>query len=321
MSWQNALRNSINTPEALAAGMSQRSDFSEQAQRQFPLRVPGAFRDLIDFDNHGDPLLRQVYPHRQEELPAPGFSDDPLDERSRETTSGILHKYHGRVLLIVTGACAIHCRYCFRRHYPYADSNPLQGQWQDSLAWLREHREINEVILSGGDPLTLPDDKLAALIDDLQTIDHLTRLRIHTRIPVVLPERVGPALIGLLDKSRFAPVVVLHVNHPAEISHAAVKVLSDLRQAGITLLNQSVLLAGVNDNADTLIRLSEDLFGRGVLPYYLHMLDPVAGAAHFEVNEADALALHRVMQQTLPGYLVPRLVREIGGLQHKQVIA
>jgi L-lysine 2,3-aminomutase len=267
-----------------------------------------------------DPLLRQVLPLGDEMEPRAGFTADPLAESTCGPVPGVLHKYQGRALLVTTGACAIHCRYCFRRHFAY-DALPRGRRWWDqALDYLRDDAGIAEVLLSGGDPLTLPDAQLAALAADLATVPHLRRLRVHTRLPVVLPSRVDGQLLTWLTASRLAPVVVIHANHPAEISPAVSAACSRLREAGITVLNQSVLLAGVNDRVEVLQELSEALFAGGVLPYYLHLLDRVAGAGHFLVSDERALELHAALATRLPGYLVPRLVREEPGKAGKTLV-
>ncbi len=254
-------------------------------------------------------------------MPAAGYEADPLAETAAvggvTPLPGLLHKYRGRALLLVTGACAVHCRYCFRRHFPYGDHSRWGEGWGRALDWLAASPAIEEVILSGGDPLAASDDKLAALVAGLDRIPHLRRLRVHTRLPVVVPERVDGALLGWLGSSRLAPVVVLHANHPRELDGAVAAAVARLRGAGATVLNQAVLLAGVNDSAEALVGLSRELFAAGVLPYYLHLLDRVAGAAHFEVPAARARELLRAMMAELPGYLVPRLVREVPGAPHK----
>jgi EF-P beta-lysylation protein EpmB len=226
---------------------------------------------------------------------------------------GVLHKYQGRVLLTATGACAVHCRYCFRRHFPYTDANPAADQWCAALAHIAGDKSITEVILSGGDPLTLSDRRLENFTRQLEVIPHVRRLRLHTRLPIVLPERVNDELRGWLGATRLKTVVVVHANHAQEIDASVRVALAHLKGAGVELLNQSVLLRGINDSADALARLSEVLFDAGVLPYYLHMLDKVQGAAHFEVDETAARSLMAELNRRLPGYLVPRLVREIAG--------
>jgi EF-P beta-lysylation protein EpmB len=315
-SWQDDLRETIRDPGALldtVALTDQAPALARRALRQFPLRVPPAFTAEMKAGDPEDPLLRQVLPVAAEDRAVPGFNADPLGEHRRQPAPGLLYKYHGRVLLVATGACAIHCRYCFRRHFPYADSNPAREVWRAALDVIRGDETIREVILSGGDPLTLSDDALARLIDLLETVPHLQRLRIHSRMPVVVPDRITPALLALPARTRLQTVVVIHANHAREIGEDAGHSLAALRGTGLTLLNQSVLLKGVNDDVGALTDLSERLFETGVLPYYLHMLDPVAGAAHFRVDEARAQAIMKELRQRLPGYLVPRLVREEEG--------
>lgn len=284
------------------------------AQAQFPLRVPRNFVERMVKGDPDDPLLRQVLPLGDEMLDLDGFVPDPLAEKPASPIPGLLHKYNGRVLLITTGACAIHCRYCFRRHFPYTDhrlSGSTLSPWQSALDYIAADPSIDEVILSGGDPLSLSDDKLSRLAEALDTIPHLKRLRLHTRLPVVLPERVDSKLLAWLAKGRLQKVIVLHVNHSNEINGSVGSAAAKLRQIGVTLLNQAVLLRGVNDSVDVLVNLSQKLFDVGVLPYYLHLLDKVRGAAHFEVDEARAQRLFREVLASLPGFLVPRLVREI----------
>lgn len=280
------------------------------ASRDFPLKVPRSYVRRIRPGDPHDPLLLQVLAQGIELEPVPGFTADPLDEQAFVPVPGILHKYHGRVLLMATGACAIHCRYCFRRHFPYQEHVPDRERLETALAWLRRRDDIDEVILSGGDPLSLSDRRLRDLLAGLAGLPALKRLRIHTRLPLVMPERVSEALVAMLAAFPKPVVMVLHANHGNELDAGVEKVCARLRGAGVTLLNQSVLLRGVNDSADTLAALSGRLFDAGVMPYYLHQLDAVAGAAHFAVSDEQALALQRALQARLPGYLVPRLVRE-----------
>ena len=283
----------------------------------FPFKAPPSFIQRMGSGDPADPLLRQVLPLAEEDQALPGFSADPLGEVSREAVPGVLHKYHGRALLITTGVCAIHCRYCFRRHFPYQAREATQQTWQPALDYLAEDPSIHEVILSGGDPLSLADGKLAGLLQSLADISHLKSLRIHSRIPVVQPERITPTLLQMLLNSRLQPIMVIHCNHPNEINNEAGAALAAMHQSGITLLNQSVLLRGVNDDLGVLTTLSEKLFEHRVLPYYLHLLDPVDGAAHFDVPEAEALRIMHELSSRLPGYLVPRLVREQPGAPYK----
>lgn len=286
---------------------------------EFPLRVPRGYVSRMVKGDPRDPLLLQVLPLACELTEVAGFGVDPLAEAQGSPVPGLLHKYSGRALLVVVGSCAIHCRYCFRRHFPY-DQNRLTRNLDRALAYLASDSGLHEVILSGGDPLSAPDSVLAPLVRRLATIAHLRRLRVHTRMPVVLPERVDDALLGWLTATRLQSVVVIHANHANEIDPAVVSALARLRSAGVTLLNQSVLLRGVNDSVESLARLSEALFDAGVLPYYLHLLDRVQGAAHFEVPEEEARRLLTGLLRKLPGYLVPRLVREEKGEAFKRPV-
>jgi EF-P beta-lysylation protein EpmB len=322
--WQHALAGAISDADELLAqlGLSGQLDaISKDKIRQFPLRVPQSYVNKMRYGDKHDPLLRQVFPLIDESYAADGYHLDPVGDQFAVTAPGILQKYNGRALLVTTGACAVHCRYCFRRHFPYGDSNPLASQWPQTLAQLKADRSVNEVILSGGDPLSLSDDKLAKMVKDLESLPHLKRLRIHTRLPVVLPERIDTALLDWIADTRLKVVMVIHANHANEIDIKAEKALNALQQVGCQLLNQTVLLKGVNDSAQALIMLSERLNDVDVTPYYLHLLDKVAGAQHFDVPEDRAIALIRSIRTQLPGYLVPRLVREIQGEPSKTVIA
>jgi len=313
--WQTLLAQAITDPEMLLRALHLSLDLlpaALQAGSGFRLRVPAGFVARMQPGNPSDPLLRQVLPLGEELVAAPGYSSDPLAELDAMPAPGVLHKYRKRVLLTMTGACAVHCRYCFRRHYPYSSSNPTR-EYAQTLDYLQRHSDINEVILSGGDPLTLPDNRLAGLVAELESVPHLQRLRIHSRVPVVLPERIVPELLSWMTATRLQLVLVIHSNHGNEIDSGVTAAMQQLHAAGITLLNQSVLLQGVNDLASTLIDLSEKLFAARVLPYYLHQLDPVQGAAHFAVTDHKARELVQDMRSALPGYLVPQLVREQPG--------
>jgi len=282
------------------------------------LRVPRTFAERMRPGDPDDPLLRQVLPLTAERQPVAGYVTDPVGDACAERAPGLLVKYAGRALLMVTGACAIHCRYCFRRHFPYQDLGPSQARLERALDEIARDPSLTEVVLSGGDPLMLDDDRLDALIRDLECITHLQRLRLHSRVPVVSPSRLTARLAASLTRGRFASTLVIHANHPRELDEAVRSALLDWRAAGVTLLNQSVLLRGVNDRIEILTELSERLFACGVLPYYLHGLDPVAGSAHFEVDDAEARRLLDGVRARLPGYLVPRLVREIPGDHSKR---
>lgn len=286
---------------------------AREAARDFSLRVPRAFLARMRKGDPNDPLLRQVLARAEERLEVPGFVADPVGDLNASRGAGVLQKYRGRALLVTTGACAVHCRYCFRRHFPYGAENASHADFGAALALLTTDQDIREVILSGGDPLMLDDDRLGTLVERLARIPHLERLRIHSRLPIVLPERVTEALLHTLTGSRLSCVMVVHVNHANELDATTVDALCAMKAVGITLLNQSVLLAGVNDDEEQLATLSEALFSAGVLPYYLHMLDPVSGAAHFAVAEARAIEIMERLRARLPGYLLPRLVREIAG--------
>ncbi len=293
---------------------------ARRAAGGFGLRVPRGFVDRMRRGDPRDPLLRQVLPVDLEGLAAEGFTTDPLAELESTANRGLLHKYRGRALVVVAGACAVHCRYCFRRHFPYHDHAGTGDGFDAALERIAADPGLTEIILSGGDPLVLPDTLLEPLARRLAAVSHLRRLRIHTRLPIVLPQRVDAALASWVGGLGVAVVVVVHANHANEIDDDVRRALAALRAAGASLLNQSVLLAGVNDSADALAGLSEALFDAGVLPYYLHMLDPVAGAAHFAVAESRAAGLMREVAARLPGYLVPRLVREVPGAPSKLAV-
>ncbi|HET7673981.1 MAG TPA: EF-P beta-lysylation protein EpmB [Gammaproteobacteria bacterium] len=321
--WQHELQQAITDPAELLALLELDAAALPplRATTDFPLRVPRGFVARMRKRDPADPLLRQVLPLAVEDAPAPGFVADPVGDLASAAGPGLLHKYHGRVLLVATGACAVHCRYCFRRHFPYADENPRPEEWRDALDYIRADASIAEVILSGGDPLSLSDRRLAALAHVIASIPHVRRLRIHTRQPVVLPERIDAAFLGWFAPLRLEKVVVVHANHANEINAQVAEAFAALKDAGAALFNQSVLLAGVNDSVAALADLSEALFAAGAIPYYLHLLDRVAGAAHFEVPETHALTLHAKLRARLAGYLVPRLVREEPGKDSKTPVA
>jgi EF-P beta-lysylation protein EpmB len=321
--WQRQLAEAFTDIEALCAYLNLSSEqlpVSKEAVRSFALKVPRSFAEAIAKGNPDDPLLRQVLPVRDEVAVYPGYSDNPVGDLEAAQDAGVLHKYRGRVLLVNTGSCAINCRYCFRRSFPYADLQLGKEKEIAALRYIRDNPEITEVILSGGDPLLLSDERLLRLFRQIAGITHVKRIRIHSRLPIVLPARITPGLIEALSQSAKPVVLVVHCNHPNEITERVAEVCRSLKQQGIVLLNQSVLLRGVNDNAADLIALSERLFENGVMPYYLHLLDKVSGAGHFEVGEGEALDLVRQMQAGLPGYLVPKLVREIAGADSKQYV-
>jgi EF-P beta-lysylation protein EpmB len=313
--WQQLWREAVTDPNELLdmLGLASRKPHLAAAGLVFPLRVPHGFVARMRRGDPHDPLLRQVLPLDDEDRIVPGYSLDAVGDLASREVPGVLRKYAGRALLVATGSCAVHCRYCFRRHFPYAEETAARGQWRESVAAIAADRSIHEVLLSGGDPWSLATAKLHELSDQLRAIPHLKRLRIHTRLPIVLPERVDAELCDWLRTLPWPVAVVVHANHGREIDAGVGTALARLRSAGALLLNQSVLLAGVNDHADVLANLSEVLFANGVLPYYLHLLDRTQGTAHFEVTEARALAIDLALRARLPGYLVPRLVREVAG--------
>ena len=282
----------------------------EQKLSDFPLKVPRAFVKKMQLGDRNDPLLLQVLPTFAETVAVTGFVTDPLAEKTSNPTKGVIHKYASRVLLPVTGACMVHCRYCFRQHFDYQENLPTKDDWATICSYIRAHETINEVILSGGDPLSLSDRRLFDILTSLENLPQIVTIRLHTRVPVVIPARLSEALLARLAQSRCRIVMVIHANHPHEVDEETAFYLNRARLAGITLLNQTVLLRGINDNADTLARLSEQLWRAGVLPYYLHVLDKVAGASHFLVEDVVAVAIYWQLLAKCAGYLVPKLVRE-----------
>jgi len=318
--WQQALAAAVTDPAELLHLLQLDPTLlpsAYAAARQFPLRVPRGFIARMQLGNKNDPLLRQILPLGEELVTTEGFGTDPVGDLASRAAPGIapgvLHKYHGRALLIATGACGVHCRYCFRRHFPYGEETASSQQWQPALEAVRADKTITELILSGGDPLSLNDRRLRELTRQLPGIAHLKRLRIHSRQPVVLPERVDAGLLQWLDSVPLQKVMVLHVNHAQEIDSEVARVCGELQTHGVRLFNQSVLLRGINDSVNALSALSETLFATGVQPYYLHLLDRVQGAAHFEVPMAQARQLMSDLLKVLPGYLMPKLVREEPG--------
>ena len=321
--WKNELANATTSASQLLKKLQLEEQLTLiDEQPDFRCLATDSYISKMQRGNIDDPLLRQVLPLSAENhlhIQSAGVYD-PVGDSDAMASPGLLHKYHGRALLISTGACAIHCRYCFRRHYPYQQSSCNRNDLSEAMSYLRQHPEIDEIILSGGDPLVMDNEKLASLIQQLENVTQLSTLRIHTRLPVVLPDRIDEGLLQLLHSSRLLVVMVIHSNHANELQHNELSKLHLLHEAGISLLNQSVLLKGVNDDAATLITLSKRLLQCKTLPYYLHLLDPVTGAMHFDVNRQNALDIVKLMQQQLPGYLVPRLVQEISGKQAKTAI-
>lgn len=314
--WLSQLADVITSPDELLRLLELDTDENSlagrEAKRLFPLRVPRAFVARMTKGNPDDPLLKQVLTSQNEFITAPGFSTDPLDEQS-SVVPGLLHKYLNRALLLVKGGCAVNCRYCFRRHFPYAENQGNKRNWQVALDYIATHPELDEIIFSGGDPLMAKDHELDWLLTQLEGIAHIKRLRIHSRLPIVIPARITDELVARLDRSRLQILLVNHINHANEIDNAFRFAMARLRSIGVTLLNQSVLLRDVNDNARTLADLSNALFDAGVMPYYLHVLDRVQGAAHFMVSDEKARQIMRELLTLVSGYMVPKLAREIGG--------
>lgn len=319
--WQTQFNDLITNPaellDILQLSPEQLLSGAILASQQFKLRVPRAFVAKMQKGNVFDPLLLQILPHHLELETQEGFVIDPLAELNANQQKGVLHKYRTRFLLTLTGACAVHCRYCFRRHFPYNENLPKTKDWLDIEQYLLQHPEINEIILSGGDPLSLNNRQLFLWLERLETIPQIKTLRIHSRVPIVIPERLDDELLQRLQASRLHIVMVVHCNHANEIDEVTGQYLQKLRQYGIYALNQAVLLKGVNDNVSTLIDLSYRLFDNGVLPYYLHALDKVQGASHFAIDEQVMYDLYQQLLANLSGYLVPKLVREIAGEPNK----
>lgn len=317
--WLKQLANGISDPLKLLEQLEidpkpWQSGF--EARKLFAQRVPQSFVDRMEKGNPFDPLLRQVLPLSEEFEIHQGYSNDPLEEQNN-AIPGLLHKYRNRALMIVKGGCAINCRYCFRRHFPYQENKGNKSVWQQSLDYIAQHPELNEVILSGGDPLMAKDDELKWLIDHIADISHIKRLRIHSRLPVVIPARVTEQLASILEGTRLQVILVTHINHAQEINQALSDTLHRLKKANVTLLNQGVMLKGVNDSVEAQVGLSEALFDAGILPYYMHVLDKVQGAAHFFVSDEKAKAIMAKVIEQVSGYLVPKLTREIGGRSSK----
>lgn len=292
-------------------------DRSLAGESAFPMRVPRAFAERMAPGAAHDPLLLQVLPDPDESRARPGFSVDPVGDLDSRSAPAVLHKYHGRALLMTTGACAVHCRYCFRQHYPYAGQTIAPRRWREALGYLGDQPDIEEIILSGGDPLMLSTRQLSELTRDLAALNQIRRLRIHTRMPIVLPDRITDTLVAWLSALPWPVVIVIHANHPNEFDASVDRALERLRSSGAHLLNQTVLMRAINDDTHTLLRLMDRGFAAGVLPYYLHQLDRVAGSARFEVSDETAVALLHGLRLRLPGYLVPRLVREQPGQPFK----
>lgn len=320
--WQTELANAFSKPADLLKylNITDAPSLSLHAHKNFAMRVPLSYAACMEKGNLDDPLLKQVLPQTNELNSPEDYRQDPVGDLSALTESCIIHKYHGRILFISTGGCAINCRFCFRRNFPYAEVQLNKQKEITALRYLQSNPSISEVILSGGDPLLLSDQRLEELISKLCTISHLKRIRIHTRIPIVLPSRITHNLLNILKSAPLPIIIVNHCNHANELSKQVATACLSLKQENITLLNQSVLLKGINDNLLALQQLSEQLFASGVLPYYLHLLDKARGTAHFEVKEAEAIKIHQRLQSTLPGYLVPKLVKEQAGEAAKTLL-
>ncbi|OUC58848.1 EF-P beta-lysylation protein EpmB [Acinetobacter seifertii] len=319
--WQSQLSDLITDPSELLSLLELSSDQllsgAILASEKFKLRVPRAFVGKMNAKNPLDPLLLQVLPHHLELEEHPEFVTDPLGEEAANQLPGVLHKYKSRFLLTLTGACAVHCRYCFRRHFPYQENLPKNDDWLNIKNYIEANPDINEVILSGGDPLTLSNRKLALWLERLSSLKQVKILRIHSRVPIVIPNRIDEQLISLLKNSRLRIVLVVHSNHASELDDFTCSKLLQLSDEHITVLNQAVLLKGVNDSAETLVNLSYRLFEARVMPYYLHVLDKVKGAQHFDLIPSEIDAIYQDVLASLPGYLVPKLVREIAGEKNK----
>ena len=319
--WQHELRNVITSRNELLQALGLSPDevgLANGACEDFALKVPRSFVRRMRHGDPLDPLLLQVLSSDQEMIDTAGYVRDPVGESGTTIPHrGIIHKYHGRVLLIVSGGCAVNCRYCFRRHFPYNENQNSRQQWREALQHIEADKSIEEVILSGGDPLVVTDEQLQQLTAQIAAIPHVRRLRIHSRLPVVIPERVTDTLLDAITHPNLQTVVVIHCNHANEIDDAVASALAAIRRRDITLLNQSVLLADINDSLETQLALCQRLFATGTLPYYLHLLDKVQGAAHFDVPESRARILLAEMTDRLPGYMVPKLVREIAGAGSK----
>lgn len=310
--WQTQLSEAITSVDELLSILQLESLRAEvYVPKHFELRVPRDFVAKMTIGDRNDPLLKQVLPDQREQIKVTGYVADPLSENTQNPVKGMLHKYQSRVLLTITGACAIHCRYCFRQHFDYSANMPTADAKENIINYITAHPEINEVILSGGDPLNVTNRRLFAWLDTLEAIPQLTTVRLHTRLPLVIPARLDEALLERLSQSRSHIVMVIHCNHANEIDVMTAQYLQRARAAGVTLLNQAVLLKGVNDSVEAQTQLSQRLFASGVLPYYLHVLDKVAGAAHFDHEVRSAVALYWSLLAALPGYLVPKLVREL----------
>jgi len=323
LTWQQELAKGFNNINEICEylNITQLSNNLIETNSNFPLRVPRGFVDRMEKNNINDPLLKQILPIKSEKLEIPGFTYDPVGDIDSIAETGIIHKYHGRVLVITTGSCAINCRYCFRRNFPYDDYQLTTTKHLKAINYIESHQDISEVILSGGDPLLLSDQKLMGLIHKLESIPHIKRIRIHSRIPIVLPSRITTTLCDELSAIKKDLILVVHSNHSNELNQQVKVACERLKNANITLLNQAVLLKDINDSADQLCALHEKLFTFHIMPYYLHLLDKAVGTAHFEVSQDDGIHLMNQIKRVLPGYLVPKFVKEQAGAANKIIIA
>lgn len=322
-SWKTEFSQCISSIDELLGRLQLKPEQlspSHQAATDFPLRVPRPFVERMKIGDPNDPLLAQVLPVIQETQSAVGYSADPLEETQHNPVPGIVHKYRNRLLLIVSPSCAINCRYCFRRHFPYQENRQSKEQWQQAIAYISRSKEINEVIFSGGDPLAANENFLSWLTKQIADIPHIKRLRIHSRLPVVIPSRIDEPFLSWITATRLKPIIVLHINHSNEIDSSVQNMIQRLLSRGILILNQTVLLKGINDDAQVLSELSETVYDVGVLPYYLHLLDPIEGASHFDISQQRAEHIFHQLQAELPGFLVPKLVREIPGKKSKTLM-
>ena len=320
-SWQQEMKQAIRSSRALCEFLNIPAEAIHTEENEFPVFVPRSFAARMKSGDAQDPLFLQVVAQAVESMATEGFDSDPNNESEAVLAAGVLQKYSSRALLISTGACAVHCRYCFRRHYPYSESPAGLEQWRPSLKVIAKDSNMEEVILSGGDPLILPDHVIGQLLNALADIPHVKHVRFHTRTPVVLASRITTSLIRQLQSTRLKVWFVIHSNHANELDGEVLTGLSKLQQIGIPVLNQAVLLRGVNDDEETLYDLCKRLIDAQITPYYLHQLDEVAGAAHFHVAKSRGIELISALRKRLPGYAVPRYVKELAGERSKTVLA
>jgi L-lysine 2,3-aminomutase len=321
LDWKQSLQQSIRTVDELLNLLKISEPLSIDIDPYFPLRVPREFVAKMLPQDPKDPLLLQILPLKEENVEVPLYTTNPVHDAEAIMRPGLIHKYPSKVLFTLTGACAVHCRFCFRRHYPYQENIPNQAQWEQNISYIQANPNIKEVIFSGGDPLSIADDKLAALVQMVDKIPHVQILRIHTRFPVMIPSRITKPLLDAIGTSRLKTVIALHINHPNEIDDHLTAAVNALKARGYTVINQAALLKGVNDNSDTLIELSYRLFQAGILPYYINVLDKVAGAHHFDIPLSEAKTLMQAQRDNLPGYLMPKWVVDVSGKGHKSKVS